>query len=63
MKKVTVKLPVRAAASVRQVLFEAQKGYSYEHVPERIVELREVIVELDAAIDKVVDDATGTVVE
>jgi len=55
MKKVTVKMPVRAAAAVRQVLFEAQKGYSYDHVPERIVELREVIADLDEAIGAVVE--------
>ena len=54
-KKVTVKMPVRAAAAVRQVLFEAQKGYSYDYVPERIVELREVIADLDEAIGSVVE--------
>jgi len=54
-KKVTIKMPVRAAAAVRQVLFEAQRGYSYDHVPERIVELREVIADLDEAIGAVVE--------
>jgi len=28
-KKVTLKMNVRTAAAVRQVLFEAQRGYSY----------------------------------
>ena len=57
MKKVTVKLPVRAAASVRQVLFEAQKGYTSDIVstPTRIFELREVIADLDDAISQVVE--------
>ena len=54
-KKVTVKILIRAAAAVRQVLFEAQRGYSYDHVPERIVELREVIADLDDAIAAVVE--------
>ena len=52
-KKVTVKMPVRAAAAVRQVLFEAQKGYSYDHVPERIVDIRSVIQDLDDNIASV----------
>ena len=54
-KKVTVKTPVRAAAAVRQVLFEAQREYSHDHVPERIVELREVNADLDEAIGAVVE--------
>jgi len=55
-KKVTLKLDVRAAAAVRQILFEAQRGYSYEHVPERITELRSVIVELDSGIGAIVGE-------
>ena len=55
MKKVTIEMSVRSAAAVRQVLFEAQRGYSYDHVPERIVELREVIADLDEAIGAVVE--------
>jgi hypothetical protein len=54
MKKVTLKLDVRAAAAVRQVLFEAQRGYGLEHTPERIVDIRSVIQDLDDAIDVVV---------
>ena len=46
-KKVTVKMDARCAAAVRQVLFEAQRGYSYEHVPERIVDIRAVIQDID----------------
>ena len=54
-KKVTVKLDVRAAAAVRQVLFEAQKGYGLEHTPERIVDIRSVIQTLDDSISVVVE--------
>jgi hypothetical protein len=48
-------MPVRAAAAVRQVLFDAQKGYGQEYVPERIFEIREVITDLDDAISQVVE--------
>ena len=54
-KKVTIKMDVRSAAAVRQVLFEAQKGYTSDIVstPPRIFELREVIADLDDAIGQV----------
>jgi len=52
-KKVTLKMDVRTAAAVRQVLFEAQRGYSLEHTPERIVDLRSVIQDLDDNIGAV----------
>ena len=52
---VSLKLSVYQAAVVRQVLFEAQKGYSYEHVPQRISEMRSVIADLDASIGDVVE--------
>ena len=57
MKKVTLKMDVRSAAAVRQVLFEAQKGYTSDIVstPPRIFELREVIADLDDAIGQVVE--------
>ena len=54
-KKVTVEMDVFSAAAVRQVLFESQKGYSYENVPARIVSIRQVIVDLDDAISAVVE--------
>ena len=56
-KKVTIELDVRSAAAVRQVLFEAQKGYTNDIVstPTRIFELREVIADLDDAINQVVE--------
>ena len=55
MKKVTLKLDVRAAAAVRQVLFEAQRGYGLEYIPERIVDIRSVIQTLDDSISVVVE--------
>ena len=57
MSKVSIEMDVRSAAAVRQVLFEAQKGYTYDIVstPPRIFELREVITDLDDAISKVVE--------
>jgi hypothetical protein len=55
MKKVTLKMDVRCAAAVRQVLFEAQRGYSYEHVPDRITDIRTVIQDIDNGIGSVVE--------
>ena len=54
-KKVTLKLDVRAAAAVRQVLFEAQRGYTYDDVsvPPRIADIRSVIQDLDDNIGAV----------
>ena len=48
-KKVTVKMNARQAAAVRQVLFDSQKGYTYDPtcVPERVVDIREVIRDID----------------
>ena len=57
MSKVTIELDVRSAAAVRQVLFEAQKGYTTDIIstPTRIFELREVIADRDDAIGQVVE--------
>ena len=48
-KQVTVKMDARSAAAVRQVLFEAQKGYTYDEVsvPPRIADIRSVIQTID----------------
>ncbi len=48
-KKVTIKMDVRTAAAVRQVLFESQKGYTYDDVsvPPRISDIRSVIGGID----------------
>jgi hypothetical protein len=56
MKKLNIEMSIRAAAAVRQVLFDAQKGYSTgDACPERVFEIREVIVDLDDAISSVVE--------
>ena len=54
-KQVTVKMDVRSAAAVRQILFESQKGYTYNEVsvPPRISDIRNVIRDLDDNIASV----------
>jgi hypothetical protein len=56
-KLVTVELDVRSAAAIRQILFEHQKGYTYDEssVPPRISDIRVVIRELDKGIGSVVE--------
>lgn len=56
-KQVTIKMGVRSAAAVRQVLFDAQKGYTTDviTVPPRIFDIREVITNLDDGISKIVE--------
>ena len=51
---VTLNLDVRSAAAVRQVLFDSQKGYTYDEtsIPPRVIDIRGVIVELDSQIEK-----------
>jgi hypothetical protein len=55
-KQVTLKVDARAAAAIRQVLFDAQKGYTYDEVsiPPRIVDIRAVIQQLDDSIGAVI---------
>jgi hypothetical protein len=55
-KQVTIKMDVRSAAAVRQILFDAQKGYTYAggSVPLRITDIRSVIVDLDEKIGAIV---------
>lgn len=54
-KKITIKMDARCAAAVRQVLFEAQKGYTYDEVsvPPRIADIRSVIQDIDADLGAV----------
>jgi hypothetical protein len=54
-KKVTIKMDARSAAAVRQILFEAQKGYTYDEVsvPPRISDIRTVIQDIDESIGAV----------
>ena len=55
-KQVTIKIDVRSAAAVRQLLFEHQRGYTYNEgsVPPRITDIRLVIVDLDEKIGAIV---------
>ena len=57
MSKVSIEMDVRAAAAVRQILFKEQVGYTTNPTctPERIVEIRQVIADLDAAIEEIVN--------
>lgn len=52
-KQITIKMNVRTAAAVRQVLFDSQKGYTYDEVsiPPRIADIRSVILEIDEKIE------------
>ena len=45
-------MDIRTAASVRQILFDSQKGYTYDEVcvPARITDIREVIQDIDGKI-------------
>ena len=54
-KQVTIKMDARAAAAVRQVLFDSQKGYTYNEasIPPRIVDIRAVIQDIDDNIGAV----------
>ena len=54
-KRVTIKMDVRSAAAVRQLLFEHQKGYTYDEtsVPPRISDIRSVIQDIDADLGAV----------
>ena len=56
-KQVTIKMNVQAAAAVRQVLFDAQKGYTYDEVsvPPRVSDIRGVIQQLDDNIGAVLE--------
>jgi hypothetical protein len=48
-KKIAIKMDARCAAAVRQVLFDSQKGYTYDEVsvPPRITDIRSVIQDID----------------
>lgn len=51
-------MDVRSAAAVRQILFESQKGYTYDEVcvPPRISDIRSVISDLDDKIGALVGE-------
>ena len=53
-KQVTLKMDARCAAAVRQILFDAQKGYTYDEVsvPPRITDIRNIIQDIDNSISE-----------
>jgi hypothetical protein len=53
-KQVTINLDVYTAAAVRQVLFDAQKGYGFQHTPERILNIRSVISNIDTKLESII---------
>jgi hypothetical protein len=57
-KQVTIKMDARCAAAVRQILFEAQKGYTYDEVsvPPRITDIRSVVLDIDEKIGEVLGE-------
>lgn len=57
-KQVTVKMNVRSAAAVRQILFDAQRGYTYntDSVPPRISDIRSVISDFDTKIGELISE-------
>lgn len=55
-KNISIKIDLISAATVRQVLFDSQKGYSYEFPTERINKIREVIGLLDEKIGEQVKE-------
>lgn len=58
VNKVKLELDVRSAKAIRQVLFDSQVGYTTNiyTTPMRIFEIREVIADLDDAIETAVSN-------
>ena len=57
---INLELDVRTAAAVRQVLFYEQQRYTLDTVtcPQRIQDVRVIIVELDKQIEEALKDET-----
>lgn len=53
-KEITLKLNIKTALEVLQILDTSTANYSHEFAPERITRLREVIRKLDIELDKAV---------
>ena len=51
---INIEMDVRSAAAVRQALFEATKGFTYDPtcIPGRVVDIRKVISDLDTQIEE-----------
>ena len=46
-------MDIGTAAAVREVVYQAQKGYSEEYAPIRVLNLREVLQTLDDQIEDI----------
>ena len=57
-KKVTLEMSVYQAAAVRKSLFTDTKEYTYDPkcVPERVVQIREAIVQIDNQLKEILND-------
>tara|TARA_Y100000022_G_scaffold171254_1_gene157636 strand:- start:16 stop:204 length:189 start_codon:yes stop_codon:yes gene_type:complete len=57
-KKVTVEMPVYQAAAVRESLFTDTKQYTYDPkcTPERVTQVREVIVSIDNQLEEILKE-------
>ena len=57
-KKVIVEMPVYQAAAVRQALFMDTKDYTYDpkSMPERVAQIREVIVSIDSQLEEILKE-------
>ena len=61
-RKVTVEMSVYQAAAVRASLFTDTKQYTYDPkcVPERVVQIRDVIVSIDKQLEEIIGEETTT---
>ena len=57
-KKLTVEMSVYRAAAVRQALFMDTKDYTYDpkSMPERVAQIREVIVSIDSQLEEILKE-------
>ena len=57
---IKLEIDLHSAAAVREALFTATKGYTYDLtcVPKRVVDIRDVIVELDNQIEEELKNET-----
>ena len=57
-KKVKVEMPVYQAAAVREALFMDTKDYTYDpkSMPERVAQIREVIVSIDSQLEEILKE-------
>ena len=57
MKTITITMDGRQAAAVRQSLFTDTKQYTYDpkSTPERVVDIRKVILDIDENLESTLD--------